>query len=260
MRRLDLANARNQLGEAHAVVTGFFVDSCASVTYRVRRPPFHFSFQTDEPVRRGAAALPANIPSWSVHGDLGGGFVVLDAVGHPVSANTEAVQILMYPDLHARQTTSAVARRIRTVLIEPRRDDEPLIARIAQSFVSGKRQYFCRVFALDAFGPQVDGSRVGVVFERGASSAARLSQIATEFGLTPRERQALAFLGQGLSSRDIAGRMQISPNTVKAFLRVIMIKMGVSSRSSILGKVLARASDPAAPPRRFVATDLPRSK
>jgi DNA-binding CsgD family transcriptional regulator len=32
--------------------------------------------------------------------------------------------------------------------------------------------------------------------------------------------------------------MNISPNTVKAFLRLIMIKMGVSRRVGILSKVL----------------------
>jgi DNA-binding CsgD family transcriptional regulator len=30
--------------------------------------------------------------------------------------------------------------------------------------------------------------------------------------------------------------MAISPNTVKAFLRMIMVKMGVSTRSAIVGK------------------------
>jgi DNA-binding CsgD family transcriptional regulator len=32
--------------------------------------------------------------------------------------------------------------------------------------------------------------------------------------------------------------MKISPNTVKAFLRIVMVKMGVSTRSGILGKVI----------------------
>ena len=35
--------------------------------------------------------------------------------------------------------------------------------------------------------------------------------------------------------------MSISPNTVKAFLRVIMVKMGVTSRSGVVGKILAHA-------------------
>jgi len=35
--------------------------------------------------------------------------------------------------------------------------------------------------------------------------------------------------------------MSISPNTVKAFLRLIMVKMGVTSRSGVVGKILAHA-------------------
>jgi DNA-binding CsgD family transcriptional regulator len=43
---------------------------------------------------------------------------------------------------------------------------------------------------------------------------------------------------QGLTSKEIAARMSISPNTVKAFLRLVMVKMGVSTRSGIVGRVV----------------------
>jgi DNA-binding CsgD family transcriptional regulator len=33
--------------------------------------------------------------------------------------------------------------------------------------------------------------------------------------------------------------MGISPNTVKAFLRLVMVKMGVSTRSGIVGRFVA---------------------
>jgi hypothetical protein len=46
------------------------------------------------------------------------------------------------------------------------------------------------------------------------------------------------FLLQGLTSKEIATRMQISPNTVKAFVRLVMVKMKVSTRSGITGKVV----------------------
>ena len=32
--------------------------------------------------------------------------------------------------------------------------------------------------------------------------------------------------------------MNISPNIVKAFLRLVMIKTGVSSRSAVVGKII----------------------
>jgi DNA-binding CsgD family transcriptional regulator len=64
-------------------------------------------------------------------------------------------------------------------------------------------------------------------------------QAASErFHLTDREEEVLQFLLEGLTSKEIADRMAISPNTVKAFLRLIMIKMGVSTRSGIVGKAM----------------------
>jgi DNA-binding CsgD family transcriptional regulator len=48
----------------------------------------------------------------------------------------------------------------------------------------------------------------------------------------------LVHLLQGIRNKEIANRMNISPHTVRAFLRLIMIKTGVSSRSAIVGKIM----------------------
>jgi DNA-binding CsgD family transcriptional regulator len=42
----------------------------------------------------------------------------------------------------------------------------------------------------------------------------------------------------GLTSKGLARKMSISPNTVNAFLRLIMVKMGVTSRAGVMGKLL----------------------
>ena len=55
---------------------------------------------------------------------------------------------------------------------------------------------------------------------------------------TRREQEVLEYLLQGLTSKAIANRMNISPNTVKAFLRMIMMKTAVSSRSAMVGKII----------------------
>ena len=56
--------------------------------------------------------------------------------------------------------------------------------------------------------------------------------------LTPGEREFLEQLANGYAYKEIAERMKISPNTVKAFLRLVMVKMGVSTRSGIIGKIV----------------------
>ena len=65
-----------------------------------------------------------------------------------------------------------------------------------------------------------------------------LHDLAARFQLTDREREVVEHLADGLTSKEIAQRMRISPNTVKAFLRSVMIKMGVTTRSGVIGKIV----------------------
>lgn len=64
-----------------------------------------------------------------------------------------------------------------------------------------------------------------------------LTLISAEYRLTVREQQALSGVLRGLTSKEVAQQMRISPNTVKAFLRLVMGKMGVSSRTGIVAKL-----------------------
>jgi predicted ATPase/DNA-binding CsgD family transcriptional regulator len=52
------------------------------------------------------------------------------------------------------------------------------------------------------------------------------------YELTPREKDVLRLLTQGLSSAQIAGRLAISPATVNTHVRAVYNKLGVSSRSA----------------------------
>jgi DNA-binding NarL/FixJ family response regulator len=79
---------------------------------------------------------------------------------------------------------------------------------------------------------------IAVLLERVPSGLVSLSQVSQQFNLTQREREVLEYLLQALSSKEIANRMNVSPNTVKAFLRLIMTKMGVSSRSAVMRKII----------------------
>jgi DNA-binding NarL/FixJ family response regulator len=63
------------------------------------------------------------------------------------------------------------------------------------------------------------------------------TQVAQQFRLTQREGQVVECLSQGLTSKGIASRLNISPNTVKAFLRVIMLKLKVGTRAAIIQKL-----------------------
>ena len=165
------------------------------------------------------------------------GFLLLDSSLRPLSFNTEAIRVLGYPDTPAnvRRPDVFLAGKIRARLMsESASRESPLVA----EFRSGRRRYSCRAFLVDAYANGSSHARIAVLLERSPSGLIPLSHVAQQFHLTRRERDALEHLLQGLSSKEIASRMNVSPNTVKAFLRLIMIKMGVSSRSAIAAKVV----------------------
>jgi DNA-binding CsgD family transcriptional regulator len=60
-----------------------------------------------------------------------------------------------------------------------------------------------------------------------------------EFQLTRREQEALELLSVGLCTKEIGSAMQISSNTAKVYVHIVMAKMGVSSRLEVLAKILS---------------------
>jgi two-component system nitrate/nitrite response regulator NarL len=58
--------------------------------------------------------------------------------------------------------------------------------------------------------------------------------------LTPRERAVLALAAQGRTTRQIAARLRVQPATVKAHLRTLYGRLGVSDRTSAVASALRR--------------------
>jgi DNA-binding CsgD family transcriptional regulator len=165
------------------------------------------------------------------------GFLLLDSSLNPISFNAEAIQILGYPDDPAsiRSSGLLLTGKVRTSLISQQPSGEsPFVT----EFRSGRRHYFCRTFLVRSHAKDPSLPSIVVILERGLSGFVSLSQVSQKFNFTQREREVLEYLLQGLNSKAIANRMNISPNTVNAFLRLIMIKTGVSSRSAVVGKII----------------------
>jgi DNA-binding CsgD family transcriptional regulator len=171
------------------------------------------------------------------------GFLLLDSGMNPIVVNRAAVEILSYPEKpeSTKRFNNSLVAKIRSILL-PRlpSNGSPLVA----EFRSGKRLYFCRAFPVEARTKEHEQATIAVFLERevGSKSLSVLRAASERFHLTGREQEVLQFLLDGLTSKEIADRMKISPNTVKAFLRLIMVKMGVSTRSGIVGKAMTSAS------------------
>jgi len=164
------------------------------------------------------------------------GFVLMDTSLSPISFNAEAVEILGYPNKPAnlRRSDILLTKICSTLLSRQSPGDK----RFVTEFRSGRRRYFCRSFVVDAHANNPSHPCIAVLLERGPSGLIPLSQVSQQFNLTQREGEALAYLLQGLSSKEIARRMNVSTNTVKTFLRLTMIKTGVSSRTAMIGKII----------------------
>jgi DNA-binding CsgD family transcriptional regulator len=187
------------------------------------------------------------------------GLIVIDASLSVVASNTEALKILAFPDRpeNIRSLDVWLANKIRVDLVERRS-----ASRVIGEFRSAKRTYLCRSFPVQLRGPRNPDSKNGsaspdglliVMLERKSNEVVMIAEIAARFGLTSREQETVQFLLEGLTSKEIAQRMKISPNTVKAFIRLVMVKMGVSTRSGIIGKIVGSRSGLESNPARSLS-------
>jgi DNA-binding CsgD family transcriptional regulator len=113
--------------------------------------------------------------------------------------------------------------------------------KFVSAFKSGNRTYICRAIkvSLDDSSGGAWSHTTLVLLERSASPSRLLERKAAEdFALTRRERQIVELLIHGMTTKEMAQVLNLSPNTVKSFLRLVMTKMGVTTRSGIVGKLL----------------------
>jgi DNA-binding CsgD family transcriptional regulator len=164
------------------------------------------------------------------------GFLLLDEKLNPIAWNDLARQAVCFPSEANRINPPKLsfADRVRTVLLD--RGPQGKTA-FVKEFRSGNRRYLCQSSEVACNeNHSLQPAFIVLVKRDTASSGSALAEISAQFGLTHREGEVVEFLLQGLTTKEIATRMQISPNTVKAFVRLVMVKMKVSTRSGIAGK------------------------
>jgi DNA-binding CsgD family transcriptional regulator len=191
------------------------------------------SSREDYPGRILAAAVE-DAPS--LNGRSSEGFLLLSSAMLPTFINRAAAEILAYPQKpedFGEHFQEVLGKRVRDLMLSKGSSNVPTLV---TEFYSGRRVYRCRSYRIGATGQEDSQPGFAAIFERGASGSFSISQVSEKFHLTIREREVMQYLLTGLTTKEIATGMAISPNTVKAFLRMIMVKMGVSTRSAIVGK------------------------
>ena len=173
-------------------------------------------------------------------GSSAAGFLLLDASLRPLYVSEEALAILAYPGVPSKTNGfgNSLQARILSLLHSNGNHNGFSSSKFLNEVASGKRHYQLRAFSVKSNLGNGRGPVVAVLLERSRRSAFDLESVARKFRLTKRERETVDLLLQDLSTKQIASRMNISPNTAKAFLRYVMIKVGAENRTGIIVRIL----------------------
>jgi DNA-binding CsgD family transcriptional regulator len=164
------------------------------------------------------------------------GLILLDVEMKALYMSSAARDVLL--NGQSTQTSALqedqLSRKIQSLLIPGAGNGNP-----PPTLMSGRRRYLCRILPLGpaGAGPQIPHS--AILLQRISRRNEHVRRLVEVFKLTPRECQTLQLVAEGLTSKEIATKMDISPHTVRAFLNFIMVKLDVTTRSGIVGRVNA---------------------
>jgi len=168
------------------------------------------------------------------------GIVLMDFSWHPIAADEGALTILCGDGVQSGADADPVPRlRLAADIVDGLRPDlsgEP--SPLRTDFRIGHHFYDVRAFVVTS--PEGTSKRGFVVLrlERRLTTNDAVSRLCRDYHVTEREEEALRGVAMGFTSKELADRMNIRDTTVKTFLRLLMIKMGVASRAGIVAKLL----------------------
>src|SRR5258708_1475074 len=211
-------------------------------TEKLRNPSLRFG---GVPAKRFHRAIDKS--SGNGHGlsngdgeSLGAGFLLLDSSLRPIYASEEALAMLAYPGVPSKNKgfDNFLQSRIRSLIPSNGHHNGITASKFLNEITSGRRRYQLRAFSLKSNLGIEREPAIGLLLERNQRDSIDLESVARKFRLTRRERETVELLLQDHSTKQIANRLNISPNTAKVFLRSVMIKVGAENRTGIIGRIL----------------------
>jgi DNA-binding NarL/FixJ family response regulator len=184
----------------------------------------------DHPVvRRGISELLASEPDVEVVGTAGEGAAAV-ALTSELTPDVVLMDIEMpgTDGVEATHRIGAVAPRTAVVILTTFADR----ARITRALDAGAAGYLLK----DAEPSELlDGIRAAAAgatpISPGAASSLASTSDAADASLTPREREVLTLLADGLANKQIARRLGIAEKTVKAHLTRVFAALDVTDRT-----------------------------
>jgi DNA-binding CsgD family transcriptional regulator len=105
---------------------------------------------------------------------------------------------------------------------------------------SGKRQYTVKGVVLSAnpYSLQEKEEQYIFILERFNQDKVNFPLIFRQWNLSRREQDIVRLLLEGRYNKEIANNLNLSPNTVKSYMKLLSRKVGVSGRTGLIGRLL----------------------
>lgn len=185
------------------------------------------------------------------------GIILVDLAFHPVAVNDDGRSILneLGEAKEAEGCLPGLPSQLEKALHAVAPGD---LSTTTVRISSDDSHYTCEVFVMQPQNPALLEPLLAIYVRKERSMTEAVRHAARSYRLTEREQEALLGIASGLTSRQIAEKMRISPNTVNAFMRLIMVKMGVTTRAGVVGKLIngKRARSEPLPPLTAKAQGL----
>jgi DNA-binding CsgD family transcriptional regulator len=172
------------------------------------------------------------------------GIVLADPSGKLVGYGRGGEVLLDDPKHRGPESGELLAKEIVEILTTVRSSDsaDPASKRIR--IRRGASEYSCRTYLVEPQNEFPAQPIVAILLERDGSEREEIREAAARYHLTNREQQVLRCVLDGLTNEQMVQEMQVSPNTLKAFLRLVMLKMHVKSRTAMVAMALGRRPAP----------------
>ncbi|MCP2168860.1 helix-turn-helix transcriptional regulator [Goodfellowiella coeruleoviolacea] len=186
----------------------------------------------------------AQPPSAPVSTPGGGpGLLLFDAAGTLVSVNDDARRLLAeMPPGPAVQTPFGVALPawVLNTAAHARLGGDSVTARVRVRSRTG-RWLICHGSCLR----DQDGrsSSTAIVIEP-ATGSEMAALVTVAYELSPRELEVTQLIASGLSTREIAARLHLSPHTVRDYVKAVFDKVEVTSRGELVAKLFTEHCAP----------------
>src|SRR5437016_9200915 len=190
-----------------------------------------------ELVRQGVASMLAKADDLTIVGEAKTGREALE-IGRKELPDVVLMDVRM-PDMDGLEATKRIKEeRPRTAVITVTMHDNPAYLRDAVR--AGAAGYLLKDVSKDELVDAIRQVATGGAFIESQMLKGMLSEMKPQGGaapspaaknLTKREREILAFVAEGMSNREIAEKLVLSPETVKSHVAAILEKLNVSDRT-----------------------------